>query len=181
MCSSDLVWGFPFGLSWDFAVIDVPPGFDFEASRRSRESSIIKSSLNIEIHRPLLTKTQSEMGGDEKKLYKEWPQAFRWTCCGTSADMKYGCDHHGTGSRPCTCDFCKYAPSFAPSVRICDLRHMLMDCRMGKQLTEKIYNNRLQSAHGKGLDLPRGPDPRSFNGQTAGINMIARDLLGMDN
>jgi hypothetical protein len=95
--------------------------------------------------------------------------------------MKYGCDHHGTGSRPCTCDFCKYAPSFVLPVRICDLRHMLIDCRMGKPLTEKIYNNRLRSAHGKGLDLQRGPDPRSFNGQTAGINAIARGLLGMDN
>lgn len=45
--------------------------------------------------------------GDEEKLYKEWPDAFRWTCCGTSGAMKWGCDHHGSGPKPCTCDFCR--------------------------------------------------------------------------
>ena len=40
-------------------------------------------------------------------FFKKWPQAFRWTCCGTDAGMNYGCDHHGSGSRPCTCDFCQ--------------------------------------------------------------------------
>lgn len=67
---------------------------------------------------------ETEMGGDEEKLYAEWPQAFRWTCCGairqgfgtpmsdlvssgTDAEMSWGCDHHGTGSTPCTCDYCR--------------------------------------------------------------------------
>jgi hypothetical protein len=44
---------------------------------------------------------------DERALHAEWPGAFRWTCCGTDAEMDWGCDHHGTGSRPCTCDFCR--------------------------------------------------------------------------
>ena len=51
---------------------------------------------------------ENEYGGDEAKFYKYWPQGFRWTCCGTDAGMAYGCDHHGTGSRPCTCDFCRF-------------------------------------------------------------------------
>ena len=55
----------------------------------------------------LKAKFEGEMGGDEKRLYEYWPQAFRWTCCGTSADMKWGCDHHGGGKKPCTCDFCQ--------------------------------------------------------------------------
>jgi len=50
---------------------------------------------------------QTEMDGDEKKLFEYWPQAFRWTCCGVSAEMTWGCDHHGSGRKPCTCDFCK--------------------------------------------------------------------------
>ncbi|KIM38928.1 hypothetical protein M413DRAFT_447585 [Hebeloma cylindrosporum] len=50
-------------------------------------------------------KFEEEFGGDEERFYKYWPQGFRWTCCGTDADMKWGCDHHGTGSRPCTCDY----------------------------------------------------------------------------
>ncbi|KAI4217801.1 MAG: hypothetical protein LQ349_009017 [Xanthoria aureola] len=52
-------------------------------------------------------KFETEMNGDEAKLYKYWPQAFRWTCCGTGGEQRYGCDHHGSGSNPCTCDFCK--------------------------------------------------------------------------
>ena len=55
----------------------------------------------------LKRKFETEMNGDEAKLYKYWPQAFRWSCCGTVGDQRYGCDHHGRGSTPCTCDFCK--------------------------------------------------------------------------
>ncbi|KAH8586022.1 hypothetical protein B0O99DRAFT_695870 [Bisporella sp. PMI_857] len=133
---------------------DTPENPDEDYSEAMGWGAVVKSEAE-----EFKQKFESELGADEKKLYKEWPQAFRWTCCGTGADMKYGCDHHGTGSRPCTCDFCK----------------------MGKPLTEKIYNNRLKSVHGKGLDLPRGPDPRSFNSRTAETNAMARDLLGMDN
>lgn len=50
---------------------------------------------------------ENEMGGDERKLYEYWPQAFRWTCCGHEGDQHFGCDHHGRGSRACSCDFCK--------------------------------------------------------------------------
>ena len=48
-----------------------------------------------------------ECRGKKSLFFKKWPQAFRWTCCGTDAGMNYGCDHHGSGSRPCTCDFCQ--------------------------------------------------------------------------
>ncbi|KAF8066747.1 hypothetical protein FPV67DRAFT_1626779 [Lyophyllum atratum] len=84
-------------------------------------------------------KFETEMGGDLEKLYRYHDSAFRWTCCGTSAGMDYGCDHHGSGSFPCSCDF----------------------CRMGKPLTERIYKE--QSAERMGLNLRRGPDPRSYN------------------
>ena len=55
----------------------------------------------------LRRKFEVEFGGDESKLFEYWPQGFRWTCCGMDGSMDYGCDHHGTGSKPCTCDFCR--------------------------------------------------------------------------
>ena len=51
---------------------------------------------------------ETEFKGDLGKFYQYRPQAFRWACCGMSGDMDYGCDHHGTGSKPCTCDFCRW-------------------------------------------------------------------------
>jgi len=104
----------------------------------------------------LKRKFEDRYGGDQVKLYKYWPQAFRWTCCGTDADLKYGCDHHGSGSVPCTCDF----------------------CRMGKALPNGVYNE--QSASRMGLQLRRGPDPRSFNGAIAGISATMRTMLGLE-
>lgn len=50
---------------------------------------------------------ETKYGSDDAKFYKYWPQGFRWTCCGTDGSMSYGCDHHGTGPKPCTCDFCR--------------------------------------------------------------------------
>ncbi|KII86930.1 hypothetical protein PLICRDRAFT_113878, partial [Plicaturopsis crispa FD-325 SS-3] len=81
---------------------------------------------------------ETEYGGDEQKWFEtgDWRQGFRWTCCGMSGDMPYGCDHHGTGPRPCTCDF----------------------CRGGKPLPDSIYKE--PSSSRKGLTLSRGPDPR---------------------
>jgi hypothetical protein len=46
-------------------------------------------------------------GGDEERFHAYWPQAFRWSCCGLDDSMAYGCDHHGTGPKPCSCDFCR--------------------------------------------------------------------------
>ncbi|KAJ7072040.1 hypothetical protein C8F01DRAFT_1044390 [Mycena amicta] len=80
---------------------------------------------------------ETKYGGDEEKFFEHWPQGFRWTCCGTEASMDYGCDHHGSGKKPCTCDY----------------------CRMGEPLPNDIYNEKTASRHG--LKLRRGPDPRS--------------------
>ncbi|KZP08178.1 hypothetical protein FIBSPDRAFT_803285 [Athelia psychrophila] len=91
----------------------------------------------IEESDDLRKKYEGEFGRDPSKLYEHWPQAFRWTCCGTSADMKHGCDHHGSGSRPCTCDY----------------------CRGGKPIPKKLYDEK--DTHRMGLNLRRGPDPRS--------------------
>ncbi|GLB41022.1 putative MYND finger [Lyophyllum shimeji] len=99
---------------------------------------------------------ETEMGGDLQKLYEEWPDAFRWTCCGTSAGMDHGCDHHGSGSFPCSCDF----------------------CRMGKPLPERIYKEK--SAERMGLNLRRGPDPRSFNPALAALCATGRSICGLE-
>jgi hypothetical protein len=41
---------------------------------------------------------------DLKKFLREWPNAFRWTCCGATGDSVCGCDHHRLG---CSCDYCR--------------------------------------------------------------------------
>jgi len=51
---------------------------------------------------------------------------------------------------------------------------------MGQPVTAKIYDNHSKSQHGQGLNLPRGPDPRSYNRESAAINTSMRDLLGLD-
>src|SRR6266536_5981675 len=68
------VLGLPFGVSRDWAAIDVPPSFDFEVSRLSRESSIIKPSLNIEIHRPWLTKTRVNWAATRRSSTRNGPK-----------------------------------------------------------------------------------------------------------
>lgn len=55
----------------------------------------------------LRRKFEIEFGGDLEKFYKYWPQGFRWRCCGAAGNVTYGCDHHGRGKKPCSCDFCK--------------------------------------------------------------------------
>jgi hypothetical protein len=51
---------------------------------------------------------------------------------------------------------------------------------MGKPLTDSIYERHSKSQHGQRLNLPRGPDPRSYNRESAAVNEMARGLLGMD-
>jgi len=51
-------------------------------------------------------------------------------------------------------------------------------CRMGKPLPDKIYNS--PSASRMGLNLPRGPDPRSFHPGIGGIAAVGRQMFGMD-
>ncbi|KAK1231059.1 hypothetical protein PQX77_005835 [Marasmius sp. AFHP31] len=104
----------------------------------------------------LKRKFLDEFGGDHKKFFKYWPQGFRWTCCGMGGDQQFGCDHHGRGKKPCTCDF----------------------CRMGEPLPDKIYHKVSQSR--VGLDLARGPDPRSYNAALAMNAVFARSMLGLD-
>jgi hypothetical protein len=50
---------------------------------------------------------------------------------------------------------------------------------MGKPITDKIHNKRMKSAHGMGLDLARGPDPRSKQANTA-VDELMRRILGLD-
>ncbi|KAK0484892.1 hypothetical protein IW261DRAFT_865427 [Armillaria novae-zelandiae] len=110
----------------------------------------------VEEEEYMKNKFQNESGGDQRKFYKYWPQGFRWTCCGMDGSMTFGCDHHGTGPSPCTCDFCK----------------------MGEPLPNSIYHE--QSATRMGLRLPRGPDPRSKNSTAGGMASMMRGFMGLD-
>lgn len=49
---------------------------------------------------------------------------------------------------------------------------------MGKPVPAALYTGEAQSR--KGLTLPRGPDPRSYNPATAAINEMGRSMLGID-
>ncbi|KAJ6587219.1 hypothetical protein DFH09DRAFT_1142914 [Mycena vulgaris] len=104
----------------------------------------------------LKKKFETEFGSDEEKMFQYWPRGFRWTCCGTHARMAHGCDHHGTGSYPCTCDF----------------------CRMGKPLPSSIFNEKTPFRHG--LILRPGPDPRSFNRFLAVNAATGRTMFGLE-
>lgn len=80
---------------------------------------------------------ETDCHSDLEKFFEYRPQGFRWTCCELVGSSPYGCDHHGTGPKACTCDF----------------------CRSGERLPDDVYNNPHPSR--KGLELSRGPDPRS--------------------
>ena len=69
-----------------------------------------------------------------------------------------GCDHHGTGTKPCSCDFCV----------------------SGKKVTDKIMKEKRESQSGFGLQLSSGPDPRSFNPMLGAFNDMMRGVLGLD-
>ncbi|EJD42497.1 hypothetical protein AURDEDRAFT_114972 [Auricularia subglabra TFB-10046 SS5] len=100
---------------------------------------------------------ETKYGRDEEKFFKYWPRAFRWTCCGLAGDMNYGCDHHSVRyPKPCTCDF----------------------CIMGEPLPNKIFKEKNMERYG--LNLPRGPDPRSYNPGRAAINKMARTMMGLE-
>ena len=80
----------------------------------------------------------NEYDGNEKRFAEYWDNAFRWTCCGSSlGEGTQGCDHHGRGSVPCSCPF----------------------CRAGMALPEPLSKH-TQTSYG--LNLYCGPDPRSF-------------------
>ena len=66
----------------------------------------------------LKEKFEKEYDSNEEKMYDYWPQGFRWTCCGTEGDQRFGCDHHGNGSTPCSCDFCKVSALGVPVPRL---------------------------------------------------------------
>jgi hypothetical protein len=103
----------------------------------------------------LRAKFETTFHGSEEWFFVYRRQAFRWTCCGQDAYTKRGCDHHGPGPKPCSCDFCMYG---MPTV--CWLLASLRSTsyRMGKPLPPKLYENPEGSA--MGLTLSRGPDPR---------------------
>ncbi|CAG8982549.1 hypothetical protein HYALB_00002331 [Hymenoscyphus albidus] len=55
------------------------------------------------------------------------------------------------------------------------------DCdRMGKPLTDSIFESTSKKQHAVGLGLVKGPDPRSYNAHSALINEMARSAMGMD-
>ena len=125
---------------------------------------------------------ETEFQGNLAKFYEYRPHAFRWTCCGMSGSMKYGCDHHGTGSKPCSCDFCTcvwlyYLYLIEPQRGLNFGPCTVLAYRMGKPIPEAIYNEK--STTKMGLNLPRGPDPRSFNAALAVSAATGRSLFGL--
>lgn len=124
----------------------------------------------------LQRKFSTEYRGDESKFFKYWPQGFRWTCCGTEAGMNWGCDHHGTGSKPCTCDFCRWAFSDVDGCVELTLDRVIN--RMGKPLPLSIYKEDSASRHG--LKLRRGPDKRSFHPAIGSLAAVGREITGLE-
>jgi hypothetical protein len=49
---------------------------------------------------------------------------------------------------------------------------------MGKPVSDRIYNEKVASR--MGLNLPKGPDPRSYNPVLSMNAEIGRSVLGMD-
>ena len=127
----------------------------------------------------LKRKFETEYEGKHRRFFKYWPQGYRWTCCGTDGSMTFGCDHHGTGPNPCTCDFCRYVLISLRSRHgdTCLTRHSFLRS-MGKPLPDSVYNDPEPSR--RGLRLARGPDPRSFNAGIGAITALGRALTGMD-
>ncbi|KAI1453675.1 hypothetical protein F4805DRAFT_442448 [Annulohypoxylon moriforme] len=103
----------------------------------------------------LKLKYEEEFKSDDILMYGYWPLGFRWTCCGLEGDQRAGCDHHGSGPDPCQCDF----------------------CHMGKPLPDSIYYK--DTLERRGLNLRRGPDPRSYDHVKAMSARAVRPFLGM--
>lgn len=55
----------------------------------------------------LKQKFEIEFNSSHEKVYEYRPLAFRWTYCGMDGAQDFGCDHHGSGSKACSCDFCR--------------------------------------------------------------------------
>ncbi len=56
---------------------------------------------------------------------------------------------------------------------------VLMEYEMGRPISDKIYDKRMKSAYGMGVDLPYGPDLRSKQINTA-IDELMRKISGTD-
>lgn len=121
--------------------------------------------------------------------------------------MEFGCDHHGSGQsalpallliinqQPCLCSFtgkpvllANQLPPLSTPVPLC--RPLLTPlcpagstpcccdfCHMGKPPPDSIYMQNQQAT--RGLQLRRGPDPRSYDPVKAGIAAAGRGLYGM--
>ena len=100
----------------------------------------------------------NELQSSRSKLLECQQGAYRWTCCGMTADEGiHGCDHHGDprAAKSCKCDF----------------------CRAGQPVPQDMYDQRQQSQAAKGLTLRRGPDARAHS--AAGMfNFCMREALG---
>lgn len=58
-------------------------------------------------------------------------------------------------------------------------RNLFFLSSMGKAIPDWIYRPLINGPGGKGLDLPRGPDPRSFNPAGAAMAVLGRAMLGL--
>lgn len=111
--------------------------------------------------------------GDEASFHKYWPQGFRWTCCGTNVGIDWRCDHHGTGSKPCTCDFCRRVALIC--YRVPALDDIVLD--LGLESHCWIASIIIKSAARHGLKLRRHPGRHFFH---AGITSMCLRLVGLN-
>jgi len=118
---------------------------------------------------------ETELEGNLAKFYDERPHAFRWTCCGMAGDLDFGCDHHGTGL--ISLALAISARAFGETHRSFRRGLTLHFCRMGRPLPEGIFKKK--SATRMGLNLPRGPDPRSYNPALAVSAATGRTMFGL--
>jgi len=56
---------------------------------------------------------------------------------------------------------------------------LLTEDRMGKPIPDSIDTERGSRPHEKGLELPRGPDPRSFDAASVRMNEMMRGFVGL--
>ncbi|KAJ3303167.1 hypothetical protein HDV03_004155 [Kappamyces sp. JEL0829] len=94
--------------------------------------------------------------GNDALFHAYSPHSYRWTCCGTPGDSNLGCDHHGSSSAPCTCDF----------------------CIAGQPIPQSTWDD--HEYYRRGLVLSRGPDVRSFDAAKAADIREMRKMVGMD-
>lgn len=103
----------------------------------------------IEEEQDMLAKFEA-CGRNYGEMYKQWDDAFRWTCCGVDAGSATGgCDHHGSRGR-CSCDYCRSGKVYRAAPQQCNRllhgfcnREGALDCDCVRGIPWSIANHAL--------------------------------------